>query len=142
MEQAMKREIKFRVWDGEQMWYPETKTVDGNSTYISFFNDEKSIGWGLYDLRIGNRLASGSYDEIMEFTGEHTRGGKDIYEGDIVDFIYDDLSLRGAVKYEYGSFCIDYEDYSPPLLLGDACVIDVVGNIYENPELIKANQHE
>ena len=73
---------------------------------------------------------------VEQFTGLHDKNGKEIYEGDIVTdgvgkykIIYD-LKLAG-----YQPYCIfrdDPENYC-----------EVIGNIYENPELIsKTSTHE
>ena len=78
----------------------------------------------------------------MQYTGLHDKNGKEIYEGDIVrciyhDFNYDEREYIGAVSYREDN-CIfiisdgastDYEWWNEEK--------EVIGNIYENPELIE-----
>jgi len=65
------------------------------------------------------------------------KNGKEIYEGDIV--VFDDGDGwevgRGVIKWE-DFFGIEFEGtmYSP---IGDSRVVEVIGNIHENPELLK-----
>jgi uncharacterized phage protein (TIGR01671 family) len=82
--------------------------------------------------------------ELMQFTGLKDKNGKEIYEGDILRNNY---SVRwnqlhcGWALYNAGDFCVDLladeynrvEELLPPWHLD----IDIIGNIYENPELLK-----
>ena len=65
------------------------------------------------------------YEDLMQFTGLKDKNGKEIYEGDIVRQDYDNALCE--VKFISGCF-------SPFKHDGQFVVI---GNIYENPELLK-----
>ena len=109
------RTIKFRIFDSEIKKYID---ISASAIMLDELNNLKP------NLK------------IEQFTGLHDKNGKEIYEGDIVTdgvgkykIIYD-LKLAG-----YQPYCIfrdDPENYC-----------EVIGNIYENPELIsKTPTHE
>lgn len=77
----------------------------------------------------------------MEYSGQEDKNGKEIYEGDIVKgpSPWDRrVKVFGVVRFEQGSFVIDRGEtssvLSPMLSAGDH---EIVGNIFENPELIE-----
>ena len=116
----MKREFKFRV---------------GNKEMKMFHLCDKCKVWE----SIGDYLDKNSDDyQINQFTGFRDINGKNIYEGDIIDKKY-----KWVVVYEDGAFYAN-NIYSKAYLLSDilrkrriaGSPIEVVGNIYENPELI------
>jgi formylmethanofuran dehydrogenase subunit C len=94
----MNREIKFRVWDGEKM---------------TFFP-------------LGISMSNLEYGKVMQFTGVKDKNGKEIYEGDILNF-------DGLVEFKNGSFIVN--GWEP---LGEMATEkqEIIGNIYENPELL------
>lgn len=106
------REIKFRTWD-----------IDNK---IMEYIDNKCY-WMLHDTY---------YDVLMQYTGLKDKNKKEIYEGDILEY---DGKGCDVVSFEDGSFIVKSKGkYNVAHLnLQQGSVSEVVGNIYENPELLK-----
>ena len=98
------------------------------------------------------------YSKLMQCTGLKDKNGKLIYEGDIVNvYVSSEKLYRYQVKFEIGSFMLvsneeifdfpnKWNDNVYPLSQlyfeyenEDYCIeqLEVIGNIYENPELLK-----
>ena len=118
------REIKFRAWDTYKKIWTEYKIHEG----IVFFLDKNTGVWvGKYDE---------GYKEfdLMQYTGLKDMKGKEIYEGDILFETFREEYFK--VVFENGSFRAEVDEYS--LDLEDyANICEVVGNIYENAELME-----
>jgi phage protein len=76
---------------------------------------------------------------IMQYTGLKDMWGKEIYEGDILFESFGEKYYK--VVFENGSFRAefegDFEEHSFDLIDVVAQSCEVVGNIYENPELME-----
>ena len=75
-------------------------------------------------------------DTISQYTGLKDKNGKEIYEGDIVDggnTIGEVVFQRGRFMPVYPDGC--YDSWEANTM--DSFEIQVIGNIYENPELIE-----
>ena len=85
------------------------------------------------------------YESVGQYTGLKDKNGREIYEGDIVmqlsERTYD--SLTGVVKFIDGSYVIETADGKNGGYLFDEYLFDelafnvLIGNIYENPELLE-----
>ena len=80
---------------------------------------------------------------IMQYTGLKDKNGKEIYEGDIcetVTYSGKPFGTIDVVKFSGGAFKLtDIEDALLPIPLDDSDIqsVEVIGNIYENPELLE-----
>lgn len=107
----MNREIKFRAWDNH-----DHKMVFIEDKLPSFH------GW-----------------EIMQYTGLKDKNGKEVYEGDIVKYDYNSTPIEHCVEavtydLEWGGWQFGTYILEPTIKK----TLEIIGNIYENPELIKS----
>ena len=118
------RPIKFRAWDTHGGDY---KTRYVQMEYFSLFGlDEDYIN--AYGHFIDDRTI------VMQFTGLHDRLGKEIWEGDVVRYVANGEEVIDQVVYIDSFFGV--EKYTGTLTT--IFPIEVIGNIYENPELLGA----
>ena len=126
----MKREIKFRAWDEEEgMMHPPFT--------INEICEIRKEGGGF-----GAILMNFNWDQLMwlQFTGLKDKNGKEIYEGDIW--------LMNGIKSQPMIVCFDNGKFISKSTWGEYLKRDdgytywdfidgeVIGNIYENPELL------
>jgi uncharacterized phage protein (TIGR01671 family) len=80
---------------------------------------------------------------IMQFTGLTDINGVEIYEGDIVRLWYAPRATAiGFISFENGGFVFNTEKATPKKEFAGTCIdcgnsFTVIGNIYQNPELLK-----
>lgn len=125
------REIKFRVWDGKEMKYDVTTDaiqdkINSCLCCISTINIEdfiKSLG-----------------EPLMQYTGQKDKNGKEIWEGDVVKFsrqnyhiLWDDFVGGFSAQTQVRS---DFHILGRPF----SGKTEVIGNIWENPELRIINE--
>ena len=83
--------------------------------------------------------------ELMQSTGLVDKNGKEIFDGDVVQFedCYTETDFlyvnTGIVEWSQGSFTITNRDSVEmgDLLDGEFLDVTIIGNIYENPELLE-----
>lgn len=122
-KQNAMRQIKFRAWD-------EVRKEMVEPTSIEIHDD------GMFEVL---PCYSGSTYLLMQFTGLVDGDGKEVYEGDIIDF----AGLKPIeIVWRHAGFqskLIPYETSEPIHLSqeGFTMFAKVIGNIYQNPELLQ-----
>lgn len=139
------RKIKFRVWDKITPSMIPFTDIDirfmNGELEVNYWSEEAYEGGGdIHEREICETINS---PVLMQYIELQDKNGKDIYEGDIVK---EKKYIGGNnIEYLYTKFEVIFQgcsfQYKP--LKGDAiytinpigCEVEVIGNIYENPEL-------
>lgn len=120
------KEIKFRAWDGEKIinsWVVHKLPGFGDSLGLYSVNrifEEKDIIW-------------------MQYTGLKDFNNKEIYEGDILRQDHEGHTVIGVMYFreDIAQFGMDAEvDFPSEEHIVSSVIPEIIGNIYENPELI------
>ena len=124
----MNREIKFR---GQQ--------INTKKWVYGYLYRNK----GLYVICENIRYAEEEpilLDTVGQYTGLDDKNGKEIYEGDIVKLDSNMLKITGIVTYHNNEAVFVLEDLHDEI---EECLwymqedLEVIGNIYDNPELLR-----
>lgn len=136
----MSREIKFAFWHKQkkEMW------------------SAQSIDWDAREVCNGGDIASLNDGVLLQYTGLKDKNGKEIYEGDLIKFInlmpIEAKEEIAEVKfvlednflpYIYPFVNISSYNYETKHFEGfgvNSKDCEVVGNIYENPELLNKRE--
>jgi len=128
----MNREIKFRVWDKiDNCWSKDRNYIEDDGTV---YGDCGRYEYELYQIK----------DAIVEqFISLKDKNNKEIYEGDIVTWEYKTTKGPYPMAVEYlddraaFGFCTNKTFMTFEDLMDFGNCLTVIGNIHENPELLK-----
>ena len=132
------REIKFRAWDKR----------DHKIIQVSALSLDPQNGWsnGVCGLHIG--LAETDYN-LMQYTGLKDKNGVEIYGGDLITpagLPPTDFSIKlvefNSGWYGYKTIVGEWNILADTAHEGRMSVWEVIGNMYENPELVSPEVKE
>lgn len=127
---------KFRAWLKNDKEMIDADEIHWNDGHVDF------IGDGITFMRTVDEI------ELMQSTGLFDKNGQEIFEGDIVqfedcytesDFLYIN---KGIIEWNQGSFTVTnrYSVEMEDLLDGEILDVTIIGNIYENSELLEEKE--
>ena len=132
------REIKFRAWLQHEKEMSEVLVLDNQEEKVFVVRKDGAAGWRMFaDI------------ELTQYTGLKDRNGTEIYDGDYIR--YSTRTINGSIythvcrvfQHESGTWRIEgyHEDNHSYETKGTVyaahLICEVIGNIYENPELAK-----
>ncbi len=127
---------RFRAWDKENKKMIDVDILNWNNGEVDF------IGDGITFILKANDIV------LMQSTGLTDKNGKEIFEGDIVK-VTDGDERTNFPDGGIGTICgldeifmwyIDGQVHNGLFDISQEYYIEVIGNIYENPELLEVNQ--
>ena len=120
----------FRVWSNYWKMYAFDAELYGDGSLYAMFEDDDGV------------THHENTDLVLEFdTGLKDKNGKEIYEGDVVNI----QGIKYYVDFEYGGFWFNNDNRKwkanrPFTHFQEINDAEVIGNIHENPELLKEEE--
>ncbi len=125
------REIKFRAWDERKKEYYRGAIAVSNDGVIRMLDDNE------YEIWVDTNFIAEQY------TGLKDMQGVEIYEGDLVEWegeIWEVVwFVHGYALADENGRCMLSDNFN---VIVDGCILDieVIGNIHENPELLREDK--
>ena len=79
-------------------------------------------------------------DSVMQFTRRNDKNGREVYEGDVLRFYDEDIPLKVVFAFVEGVFMPVYTDKPHVRSSWPVEDMEIVGNIFDNPELLKGGK--
>lgn len=125
----MDNAIRYRVWDGKKMRYPED-VKDPVKQFMVAMNGEVwvpcGVAYNLVEMQPTDAIA-------MLSTGMVDKTGKEIYAGDVLDYRRGTGIVRTFTvsPIDHGAFRLASGDYAEPLVADRAHRYQVIGNVHD-----------
>ena len=123
------KEFKMKAWLKKENKMVSIIGIDLNYQYIRYTDDGNLF-------KDDYKIAEFKDIELLQFTGVKSKAGQELYEADVIKFNDGIDDIYGLISYddEDAVYCVSYENVTEHLLnmAGD---FEIVGNIFENPDL-------
>ena len=126
----MREAIRYRVFDGKKMWYPED-AKDPSKQFMVAMNGEVwipcGVAYNLVEMQPTDAIA-------MLSTGMKDKNGNEVWVGDTVRFDPEDdwEFVRAEVQFRAGSFILWHAEPEYVYEIGEVASGAVVGNVHED----------
>jgi hypothetical protein len=130
------REIKFRAWDKTQR-----KMVEVGQITWANATDKSYMSLRYFTNRDDDILFCNDV-ELMQYTGLKDKNGKEIYEGDVLhcDGFWNLYAVWDEENARFAFLCTDWVVTQGHPIQPNISSYCIIGNIYENPELLGVNK--
>ncbi len=129
------REIKFRAWDGKQMRL-------NVGILPSLRHPVESVTFDFDSLKAMTNILPIDFDQypLMQYTGLKDKNGVEIYESDLIRFKFYENESELDTRYSqaivlWSNISCGFAPMSESPIAFES--IEVIGDIYESPELLK-----
>ena len=123
------REFKMKAWLKKEKKMVSMIGIDLNYQYIRYSDDGNLF-------KDDYKIAEFKDIELLQFPGAKDQAGQEVYEADVIKFNDGIDDIYGLISYddEDAVYCVSYENVTEHLsnMAGD---FEIVGNIFENPDL-------
>jgi len=129
------KDIKFRAWDklNKEWLFDFRLHPDGTVLPAS-----RKLSGKYHHYEIGTAPLNSII--LCQYTNLHDKNGKEIWEGDVVEWIFRNEAVKAEVGFVDGSFIVRFDKNELPLGEYLNQGLRVIGNIYENPNIKSMSQ--
>ena len=123
------KELKIKAWLKKEKKMVSVIGIDFKYEYIRYTEDDNLFNENYKTAEFKNI-------ELLQFTGLKDNGGQELYEADVIKFNDGIDDIYGLISYddEDGTYRVSYENITEHLSEREGD-FEIVGNIFENPDL-------
>lgn len=138
------REIKFRAWHKLFAEMFDVTALEMSDKVIDYIGGKNLTRQYQSDANTIKEIILMQFTGRQDDTGIHEVQGIDIYEGDLITLFYEEDifsgQVQGYVEWNddgYWQIMIASHGFSTGIFSDKISNLEVIGNIYANPELLK-----